>query len=117
MLTTAAAILAALVSLVLVVGLLVAMAFFIGVIGYGWVSVLATKEELQALPPGRRKWVLARAILAVSVLWLMLLGSNNTNPSGRFMDGHDTFAFFYKLMRRFCGLPPDPPASLLADDA
>ena len=60
MLTTAATILAALISLLLVVGLLVAMAFFIGVIGYGWVSVLATKEELEAMPPGRRKWVLAR---------------------------------------------------------
>ena len=116
MLTTALTVVAALVSLVLVVGLLVAMVFFIGVIGYGWVSVLATKEELEALPPGRRQWVLARAVLAVSVLWLMLLGSNNTSRSGRFMDGHDTFAFFYRLMRRFCGLPPDPPASLFADD-
>ncbi len=108
--TVALTVVAALVALVLVIGLLIAMGFFMSVIGYGWMRTIAPKEELEALPPERRRWVTVRAGIGAAILWLLLLGDTTSSSSpGRHMDGHETFAFFYKLLRRFAGLPPVPP--------
>lgn len=115
MLGTLLTVIACLISLVLIAGILVAMAFFIGVIGYGWMRTIAPKEELEALPPERRRWITIRAGMGAAILWLLLLSSNNSSRSGRSMSGDDVFAFFYRTLRRFAGLPPEPPESVVGN--
>jgi amino acid transporter len=108
MLTTILTVIACLVALIAIIGIAIAMAFFIGVIGYGWMRTIAPKEELEALPPDRRKWITVRAGIGAAILWVLLLSSNNSSR-GREMSGDEVFAFFYKILRRFAGLPARPP--------
>lgn len=113
MLGTVVLVVACLISLVAVAGILVAMAFFIGVIGYGWMRTIAPKEELEALPPERRRWVTIRAGIGAALLWALLLTANKPNRRGE-MSGDEVFAFFYRLLRRLAGLPAEPPEGLEA---
>jgi amino acid transporter len=111
----AGVVVACLISLVALAGIAIAMAFFIGVIGYGWMRTIAPKEELEALPPDRRRWVTVRAGIGAALLWVLLLTANKPAKGGH-MSGDEVFAFFYRLLRRFAGLPPEPPPSLAGMD-
>lgn len=96
-----------LLGLALLLGVLVALAFFVGVVSYGWLHTIAPEAELAQLTPARRRVVMLRAIVVLAVFWMVLLGVNarrsqRTNPD----TGEEAFAFWLGTLRRLSGLPP-----------
>lgn len=99
----------------LVLGIFAAMAFFIGLVTYGWVQQIAPADELAALPRVRRRIVLLRALVVVGVFWLVLLSVNagsrtHSNPD----TGQEAFAYWRSTLRRLAGLPRGPLMLLAA---
>ncbi len=108
------AVLAGLVGLFALAGMIAAVVFFIGLMSYGWLSQIAPEAELAALLPARRRGVTVRALIGLALLWVLLLGDRTSSRNTRHrMDGNETFAFSYRLLRRFAGLPATPSVPAL----
>jgi hypothetical protein len=94
-----------------VLGILVALAFFVGVVSYGWLSTIAPEEELAALPPMRRRLVTVRALVVLAVFWAVLLAVNSVETRSSKSDtGDKAFAYWMGTLRRLSGLPAQPAA-------
>lgn len=98
--------------LILLLAVLAACAFFVGLIGYGWLKTLAPDEELAALSPLQRRVITLRATAVVAGFWIVLLVVNSSPSQHRDHNtGDEAFAYWRGTLRRLAGLPAQPASA------
>lgn len=97
--------------LVLATAIAIASNVSFGCAGHRWLRILAPPTELVVLPSLQRNVVSLRALLVVTLFWLILAPTSVGDP----VPTHDqsasdrAFVRWFARLRRLCGLPPRAP--------